>query len=358
MKYFFSLTLLIILTSCQKTAEEKDNFAKAALKPSKIDSLNTAEQIENYLHNIDSNYKRFKLGKFNDLNRDQTNKYYKVTDSRIKNLAKKLGVNQSFYKEDFDNNGFTDLLITGDFYYPNEDYITTPDVIILILMNHGNDSINIHLMNKNRHPLPIPKVTLYKNQPFLKLYEVESRNWENVKVKDSSITRLTYKFDNFIEYNKQPTNHNIESIEFSTSGCFGTCPIYKLIIKNDRTAKFSAQAYNFNKKSIKDIILDIDSGKMGDVYGLYKGKIKNVDYNRLINTLNYIDFENLEDDYGVSWTDDRTGELKITYNNGKVKYIEDYGMVGTYGLKAVYQQLAALRFNQNWEKVSEEESKK
>lgn len=350
---YIAFFLLILIVSCQNGIEKENGYTKAVLKPSKIDSLDTPEKVESFVRSIDSSLKDFKLRKFKDLN---SGKYSNIRDSLTKILANKLQINKSFYKEDFDNNGFTDLLITGDDYRPH-DINTTIYVNTLILMNYGNDSINIHLLNKNRFPLPIPEITLYKNQPFIKLYEVESRNWENVKVKDSSITTLTNKFDNFIEYNKQPSNHSIESIEFYTSGCMGICPVYKLIINSDRTATFLAKGLNFNK-TINEIIVAIDNDRVGDVYGSYKGKIKEVDYNKLINTLNYIDFENLQDDYGVSWTDDREGELKITYNNGKVKHIEDYGMVGTYGLKAIYEQFAALRFNQEWQEVPEPESKK
>lgn len=49
-------------------------------------------------------------------------------------------------------------------------------------------------------------------------------------------------------------------------------------------------------------------------------------------------------------TDDQTSSLKITFNNGNIKTISDYGMIGTYGLKILYGKLAELRFNQKWQK--------
>ena len=39
----------------------------------------------------------------------------------------------------------------------------------------------------------------------------------------------------------------------------------------------------------------------------------------------------------------------VTYDNGKVKSIRDYGLLGTYGLDRVYQLLFELRENQKWE---------
>lgn len=58
-----------------------------------------------------------------------------------------------------------------------------------------------------------------------------------------------------------------------------------------------------------------------------------------------MDFTNLEKDYAVGWTDDQSCTLKIVYDNNKTKVIEDYGLIGTFGLKKLYQQLFELRFN-------------
>ena len=50
----------------------------------------------------------------------------------------------------------------------------------------------------------------------------------------------------------------------------------------------------------------------------------------------------------MNWTDDQASTLTLTYNNGLVKTIEDYGMIGNYGLILLYNKLQALRFNQDW----------
>jgi hypothetical protein len=64
--------------------------------------------------------------------------------------------------------------------------------------------------------------------------------------------------------------------------------------------------------------------------------------------LKQIGFERLKKSYAVRWTDDQTGTLTITYNNGKIKKISDYGMRGTHGLRYLYGLLISLRTNQNW----------
>ncbi len=57
-----------------------------------------------------------------------------------------------------------------------------------------------------------------------------------------------------------------------------------------------------------------------------------------------------KDKYAVNWTDDQASILEITFDNGKVKKIYDYGLIGTFGLDRVYQLLFKLRENQKWTK--------
>ncbi|MBK6499838.1 MAG: hypothetical protein IPG00_17450 [Saprospiraceae bacterium] len=75
-------------------------------------------------------------------------------------------------------------------------------------------------------------------------------------------------------------------------------------------------------------------------------------WNGLIELINYIDFTNLKQDYYVDWTDDQDCTLKVVYDNNKVKEVRDYGLIGTFGLKKLYQQLFELRFNQDWKKIN------
>jgi hypothetical protein len=77
----------------------------------------------------------------------------------------------------------------------------------------------------------------------------------------------------------------------------------------------------------------------------------------IVNILNYIDFKNLKDSYSVGHTDAPTAKLKVTYDNGRTKYIEDYGMRGNYGLIATYDMFRDLRFNQKWAKAEEVKKK-
>ncbi|WP_348678528.1 DUF6438 domain-containing protein [Flavobacterium coralii] len=340
MKYLYIL-LIISFCSCQNKEMQINGIAThTTLKPSKIDSLNTPEKVENFVRTLDPYLTKFTLKSMQDFNRPYPN------DSIAKNLATKFGVSLSYYKADFDDNAYQDMLIIGD----SHNCTTTAmdgscSFDCFAIMNFSCDSIKLVNFVDMVGNMIVPQIIFDGNKPLLKLTKPHKLHPSNNKNIEAGSAILTYKFDNFIEYNKQPANYEIETLEFSTSGCFGSCPIYKLTVKKDRSATFLAEAFNFNK--------DMENAVYGQHEGYFKGIIKVKDYNKLINTLNYINFKNLKDDYSVTWTDDQTANLKITYNNGRIKYITDYGMVGTYGLMAIYQQFADLRFNQNWTEVAE-----
>src|SRR5690554_6561818 len=141
---------------------------------------------------------------------------------------------------------------------------------------------------------------------------------------------------NYIKENATYSNHKIEKIEYSTTMCFGTCPVFSLTINSDKNAEWNAEKYSkINNK---------------EVNGKFHSKITKKQYNKLIGLLNSIDLEKLKDESEVDWTDLQSSTLKIAYDNGKVKSIHDYGMRGTDDLKRIYQLLFELREIQKWKK--------
>lgn len=340
MKIVKLVFLLLIFVSCKKETEnEKPKnvpFVKVKTVITEIDKLVSTKEIENFIQKKDTNYKKFVLRNIQDFKRDNL-------DSINKILAQKVKANQSFIKADFDNNGYTDLLAIGD----NRQIISlgengeeiSHDFTTIVLMNFNNEYKIIDI-NKSRFYPIVPKVEYTNNEAFLVVYS-STRLLTDLKKFKESKTKLTFKFGNFIEYNADPKKHSIEKIEYSTNGCFGTCPVFKLEINKNHTAKFVAQHYNFDEDM--DHYTDKDEGK-------FKTTISEKEFNELIEILNYIDFSNLKN-YSVTWTDDQTSTLKITYDNGKVKTIYDYGLVGTYGLKRTYEMLFDLRKNQNWKPI-------
>jgi hypothetical protein len=280
-----------------------------------IDSIQTAKQITDLISKIDVRYKDFNVNETLMFeNRFSKNNYKKIVDS--------LNV-QPWTKTDFDNNGLTDILVIGNWYHHS---------IICILDKDGKyeiKPITRRIFQNSTFPV-------VENDKINYIFESDPERGKWSESRRLKQITLVYKFGDFIEENQMPTNHKIEKIEYSTSGCYGTCPIFSLIIYSNKTAKWQAKMYN----KIND----------NEVSGNFNSKITKDKYNDIVNLLNYIDFESLKDNYSVSWTDDQTATITITYDNGKVKSISDYGLIGTFGLDRVYQLLFELRDNQKWTK--------
>lgn len=335
MKYFV-LVILLIFTSCKK----EKTFIRAQHVPSKIDSLTTELQIKDYLIALDSNYKSFHLKNIPQLGLGDN-----PIEDKIKKAAAKKGITGSFFKEDFDNNGYTDLLVIGGTTVTSTAFKGKRyNMDWYVILNYGSTA-KIVPMRLNRRTMAVPEIISVNEGVSIRVLTYEITDFHLPFTYDSISKNLVYKYNSFTEYNKSPIDNTIEKIEFSAGPCFGTCPIYKLTINNNKSSTFFAEQYNFSEDIIHDSIPANE--------GFFKGKINDKEYNQLVNLLNYIDFKNLKNNYAVGWTDDRSATLIITYNNGKTKEIYDYGMSGTYGLKAIYSILGDMRFKQKWEKISE-----
>lgn len=326
MKYLFFIVLLSI--SCQN----EKGFIRASHTASKLDSITTEKEIETLIHTIDSGYKYFKLRSIINLKSQFSGKQ----DSITRRAAIKYGITKTFYKEDFDNNGFTDLLVIGDHHYCQDTTFCHFDSFVIL--NHGKDSLQIKRLVNGHSESLAPQIIYKDSQPIINIHTTKYIVGAKVPFKISEVTiPVIYKFDNFIELQFKPVKHNIKKIEFATSPCLGTCPVYQINIEENRTAKFIAQYYNFNK--------DKNSGEDNKFFTC---TILPKDYNDLIDLLNYIDFEKLDNQYFVTHTDAPSVDLIITYDNGKIKKISDYGQRGSYGLIALYEKFSKLRFNQKW----------
>lgn len=267
----------------------------------KIDDIKTAKDIKKLLVEIDKE-------RFEDFRIREDLEVYRVDCQKI---VDDLNI-KPWTKADFDNNGYTDLLIVeSDGGHSN-----------IAIIDSGGNSFYIETLPKSFFPTCSFPLVEEKGNDKIIVY--------NKFVTDRTpVQNLIYKFGGFVEPNENPKEYKIEKIEYETGICYGTCPSFELKINFDRTAEYNAKIYNKKK-------------------GKFTGKILQSNYDELVGLLNYIDFPNLKDNYSVNWTDDQTSILKITYNNGKVKTIKDYGLIGTFGLNRVYSILFDLRENQQW----------
>jgi hypothetical protein len=276
-----------------------------------IDQLQTKDDVKNFLiEKVNKKWKDWDLFESN------------ATDTA------RFGKNK-FYKLDIDNNGSTDLLIDGEYFFA--------------VIDNGDKTYGTHFIDRGTFLIDKHTLTniIYKDKiPLLIVNDFDEykrfpsdtakSGWElRWNVVGSQTDTLIYKFGDFIEYNPRPDKLSIEEIKFSTTYCYGTCPVFELTIKADRSATFNAIEYNDKK-------------------GKFKATIDTASYNRLIQTINYIRLTSLNKNYSVGWTDDQTCTLKIKFNSGQTKEISDYGLIGTYGLQNLYNQLFALRETQKW----------
>ena len=89
-----------------------------------------------------------------------------------------------------------------------------------------------------------------------------------------------------------------------------------------------------------DLVSRLDSVHAHQLYALLQG----------------IDIPSLKSRYTVDWIDDaRTATVRMKYDSGKMKRIDDYEASGTYGLLALYDLLEDFRHTLPWVKsVSKE----
>ena len=140
---------------------------------------------------------------------------------------------------------------------------------------------------------------------------------------------LIYKYGGFIELNTGQFSPPVKSIFFETTLCFGSCPVFKLNILEDRTAYYLADMYN-NRQ------------------GNFRTTIRAKELREILDLIKYLNIPALKNNYEVHATDLPSSTIKIYFFDGSRKEIRDYGLQGTLGLVRLYRLLFALRDNQNW----------
>ncbi|GAB3503349.1 DUF6438 domain-containing protein [Emticicia fontis] len=282
-----SLFLFIILLSCKQNNE--------------IDKLQTFKQVNQFISD--------KIDKESFYRREIVidtipGEFYSYTDS-VKYIK-----NNKFFKIDIDNNGLTDLLLNKN-------------RVIVALLDKGNKKYETHFLNEKEiaHIYADSLISIDRQKVIvLRVAHPKPR-----------IDTLIYKFDGFLEYNpKVNTDFNFNKMRFTTTMCYGICPVFEIIVNKDRTATYNAIQYN--KKQ-----------------GEFRATIPTEEFDELMALLIYLNLANLKGNYEVGWTDDQTATTQISYS-GINKSIEDYGLQGTFGLKLLYKKMFDWRERIDWKK--------
>lgn len=291
-------------------------FTSTFVSANQIDSLKSSKDVEEFAKKVYPKFTEFKWSEF---------KIISTEEIRAKISCKEgydLLEMKNWEKVDITNDGKTDLILTA--YWGTTLYSYA-------IVDKGNNNFKTYRLSKNVFGncelfKPIKKDDLNYLKTYIKKQEeIGLMEYEELIIKDT----LVFKFQEFVELNKNPTKYRIKEIEFQTSGCYGSCPVFNLKINYKGNAEFNVQA-NIKHK------------------GKSENKIPVNLFNEIQELLEYIEVKKLKDNYSVAWTDDQTSYLTIRFNDNSTKKIRDYGMIGTFGLMAVYSKLTEIGKETEW----------
>ena len=224
---------------------------------------------------------------------------------------------------DFNKDGKADLLITG----------TNDDIrnLAYVVLTTADSKYDVKDLTPGGYFLiPISVVQKVGDDNIIILRQsVSNKEWSDTMV---------YKFGSFLKYNASPKTKKISLLHYTSTGCLGSCPIYKLIIDSS-TATLEATR-------LEDLLRPPNDS----LQGTYYSKLDREKFNELNDLVNYIDLLSLKSLYTVSITDQSTGIIEVVFTDGSFKRIDDYGKVGTRNLEIFHEYLDKLRFTQSWKK--------
>ena len=284
-----------------------------------IAALQDKASIENLIK-IQFNYKSFELLPLNPTSNDST----LTTESALK----------YWLRGDFDNDGTIDMLIHA--------FVETKRVgkhrQLLVFLGKGNILSRVSLENDFSYAffdrINTSVQTFGKNgKTYLAITAITPPRQEATFGRQVFHDTLSIVNGRAMIYKTHPSTQKINRIEFSTSGCLGSCPICELTVNSNQTIDYYGK-YNVHKTGRHHFI------------------ITPLDFSNLIELTNNIDLQlvKLKQGLEIFEFDNQKVMLKITYDNGETKTIDDRNNTANYGLETLYQFLFGLR-NSKGEKL-------
>ena len=279
-----------------------------------VDSIQNDSDVVVFLKRIDKQFNSDKYRQLQVLPTDTIRQRLACN-----NIAEQWNIN-NWEKVDFNGDYRTDLVVTTFWY----------DFDVFVAIDKGDNTFKLIRLSKDVFQnCELGKPIKINSEQLLLFYRL--RNEYNEPAKNigdfalrSKIDTLIYKYGGFIEKQNVPASYGVSEIEYHTSsGWTGISPVFKLNIDNSQVATIEASSDNPKK--------NLPPTKAND-------KI----VREVSDLIQYIHIKNAKSKYSVTWTDDTTIYLKITFNDGTVKVIEDYGMIGTFGLARLYELLFML----------------
>lgn|GEM_PF-4726773 len=325
-KEYYQIRIILVLLMCFVSSVCFSQKAHKQQQKGRIDSLKTEADVKAFMDGNDDYFKSLEIIRIQEF----TSIYSEV--DYCQSMADSLGIEKSHYKTDFDDNGMTDLMV-----FARDRHFFQ----IFTFFSYPKDSIRINYFSRKYYSeceFPVVKKdgTIELTHLNDAHFSYDGFNW-NFKGQKFTTSELIYNYGNFIERNLKPSSFNITKIEYTRSGCHGTCPMFSYTLIKDGNSKCHDMGYFFEESIIG---------------GYYKTQIKNEQWEELTSMLNYLDFQNLSEKYSLESSHGIYADLTIFYNNGQQKKIADRGINGTFGLRQFHNLLLALRDNQDWNKLS------
>ena len=302
--FAFLLGMLLVLAATSK--------AQQLPMSTQLDSLTTDAQVQQFVRSQQLDYKEFTL-----------------TDTLSQDCAELQtcmapGSLTSWFKADFDGNGRTDIVVVGceSEYQQNR--------VVLCFLNQGNRQFQEVRLSDIFYECAVPQRCFAKSRAAIRYAHivVKGRGFTK-KSLACQVDTLVFDKTQFVEYNHAPKDYHIQKVSFSTTPCYGRCPVLDLQLDQSGAAIYQAKEYS-------------------EKPGTFTATIAAAPLQELWTLLNYLDLPKLNDHYAIQVTDNPTCTLSVTYANGQVKTIKDYGEQGTFGLRRAYELLFGLCATQPW----------
>lgn len=288
-------------------------------KAGEIDNLKSDKDVSRFLKT------KFKYVTF-DL---KDTSWVYSTNSKLIQVADSLNV-KYWFVEDFDSNQEKDLFAYG---YAETKQKKNGFLEVLVILSDKGKFKKISLRQFYGGMFAsndiFPAIVKVNSIPLILVHTLKVVPLDNSVKRNENFTSLqtdtlTFKNGCPLLYSSAFFNPEINRINFKTSGCFGTCPIFEMTIMPSKDIMYKAIKYNSE-------------------YGSFSCRLSLSDYEYIVSCLIASKFTELKDIYEVNWTDDQTATLEIEYDNGKVKQISDYGMQSNISLMFLYKRLYDLR---------------
>jgi hypothetical protein len=132
------------------------------------------------------------------------------------------------------------------------------------------------------------------------------------------------------------TIQQFDQIVYSSSGCYGECPILDFSLERNGQFLFQGEGYT-------------------ESLGFFKGKLTSNQTNFIFNKFRKADILNIDKDYSVGHTDDQSITTTYIINGKIVKTIHDYGMAGPSELVWAYIPISNAYNQSNLDSIPEDD---